>query len=819
MQGTKRAALALACAIAGLAGTPGLAHAENAREINVVFQNTSDQALDLTKQDLEHGCWGAGSPPSRIEAGATVNINSRSCGVATGTEFVLEYTLATSKQLLRLHYDNPYVGVSEYREQSPEGYQAVRTGSEGDEARLNLKFSCSSATCDGIPDDWKRNGVTVDPAGPAGPQFIDLPKMGVELDRPNVFVHLDWMQDAAHDQRLRQAAIDRVIRAYDQVPRTWPGASRPGINLVVDQGPDSTIEPGGPTWGSLSRAGSVGWSEGYLTGWREPGYSLTNFYDDVRDRLGGAGRAGIFHYAIAPSHIVPSRVNATTMATEWDNTSGYGVPWGFIVSLGGWTGGVGSEDEQAGTFMHELGHTLGLSHGGADEELPDEDGFKPNFPSVMNYLFQTNGYPRGGQQAFDYSRIDTPDFDETKAKEADGISLGPDGGTTGTGHRCPDGGGGFTSVQVATLKPIDWSCASGGEATTGFDTNGDGRQTVLKGSTSDWSRLQFKRGGVGGGTNPEAGIPAGGTTPPSKELTVEMDKLIAGPDSTAPTTTIHRAPQANADGWNNTDVSVTFTADDGAGGSGVSAIEAAVDLGGFQPVTGPIVLSDEGVHVIKFRSTDKAQNVEAEQTAFVMIDKTTPAAKGDVLTPFNAAGWHNQPVTVRATGLDALAGVKSFTRTVSGAQGASTTTVDEDVTDFVVDEEGATTVSYKPTDFAGNDGETFRIDVRVDRTAPSSTIDVPRGTFALRLGEELTGTATDATSGVGGVTLTLTPQFGAKRDPVTVQAQVVCPRDEARCTWSAPRPPKKGDWLVQASATDRAGNREPAGPSARVAVR
>jgi len=38
---------------------------------------------------------------------------------------------------------------------------------------------------------------------------------------------------------------------------------------------------------------------------------------------------------------------------------------------------------QAGTFMHELGHNLGLNHGGDEEE-----NYKPNYVSVMNYLFQ-----------------------------------------------------------------------------------------------------------------------------------------------------------------------------------------------------------------------------------------------------------------------------------------------------------------------------------------------------------------------------------------------------------------------------------------------
>jgi hypothetical protein len=95
--------------------------------------------------------------------------------------------------------------------------------------------------------------------------------------------------------------------------------------------------------------------------------------------------------------------------------------------------GVGTIPEQTGTLMHELGHSLALTHGGV--HYPDSTATypflptsydlncKPNFLSVMNYLFQVRGFVDGG---FDYSSQTLPPLNEAYPYLSESIGLGND---------------------------------------------------------------------------------------------------------------------------------------------------------------------------------------------------------------------------------------------------------------------------------------------------------------------------------------------------------------------------------------------------------
>jgi hypothetical protein len=75
-----------------------------------------------------------------------------------------------------------------------------------------------------------------------------------------------------------------------------------------------------------------------------------------------------------------------------------------------------------GTFMHELGHTLGLRHGGGDNVQ-----YKPNYYSVMNYSFQVPGGQNNptlarGSWRLMYSHYALPPLNEFKLNEKVGLN-------------------------------------------------------------------------------------------------------------------------------------------------------------------------------------------------------------------------------------------------------------------------------------------------------------------------------------------------------------------------------------------------------------
>ena len=121
-------------------------------------------------------------------------------------------------------------------------------------------------------------------------------------------------------------------------------------------------------------------------------------------------------------------------------------------------------------FMHELGHNLGLRHGGNVDQ-----NFKPNYLSVMNYSFIYGGIPYAASlgstsiagRRLDYSGAALPTLDESHLNEIVGVGAGS---TDITFFDTPNGFG-----LGAASGPIDWNLDGSieNDITVNLDTSAD----------------------------------------------------------------------------------------------------------------------------------------------------------------------------------------------------------------------------------------------------------------------------------------------------------------------------------------------------------
>ena len=176
----------------------------------------------------------------------------------------------------------------------------------------------------------------------------------------------------------------------------------------------------------------------------------------------------------------------------------------FMVSLGAFGSHVGNENAQvqASTFMHELGHTLRLRHGavvGVNGIPTPEANCKPNYQSVMNYLYQISGLivdsgPLAGKPTIDFSRQALsvplvtpagPKLNETSLSEAPGSGLKE--GTSYSPYRArwfsP------TLVSPGQSDPVDRHCD--GSRLTQNEINAGVRMFSIEGTSAvgplDWN--------------------------------------------------------------------------------------------------------------------------------------------------------------------------------------------------------------------------------------------------------------------------------------------------------------------------------------------
>ncbi|WP_194821773.1 ThuA domain-containing protein [Micromonospora sp. S-DT3-3-22] len=216
------------------------------------------------------------------------------------------------------------------------------------------------------------------------------------------------------------------------------------------------------------------------------------------------------------------------------------------------------------------------------------------------------------------------------------------------------------------------------------------------------------------GATPKVGLfTLGANAATSKTASFDYFRLSTkAADTTAPVTTA-TVSGTPTEGWYTGPVTVTLAAADEAGGSGVASTEYQLDdATTWTAYTEPVQVTGDGAHELRFRSTDKAGNVEATKKVAVKIDATAPVSSA-AFAPANADGWHNGTVPVVITSTDAGSGVKKLEWSLDGGAWTAYTTPVE------VTGDGTHELLYRATDAAGNVEALKSAVVKIDGTKPT----------------------------------------------------------------------------------------------------
>jgi hypothetical protein len=177
--------------------------------------------------------------------------------------------------------------------------------------------------------------------------------------------------------------------------------------------------------------------------------------------------------------------------------------------------------------------------------------------------------------------------------------------------------------NVAVTIELDASDGGSGVKTTHYTLDGGAQQTGTSVTINTPGTHTLEYWSVDNADNVEA----------KKTVEVKIDQ-------TKPTINHTQSPDVNTNGWNNTDVTVTFACAD-AGGAGIKSCtppQTVTTEGRYQQVTGT--------------ATDNAGNT-ATDPAMVSIDKTKPIINVKPGLEANAKGWYNHGVVIEFQCLDA----------------------------------------------------------------------------------------------------------------------------------------------------------------------
>ena len=268
---------------------------------------------------------------------------------------------------------------------------------------------------DGIPDLWELNGIDVDNDGTID---FDLPAMGADPCRKTIAIEIDYMDGSITGltHKPHPDLIATLADAYDKAPIPaavdCPFAGFPtkpsGVNFVgiID---DEVPEEEGefiPTV-QLAAARAKYFDERLLPWLYYALYIHEKGIPDSGNVIGTCCDNGSVQISLGNMEL-KSVINPDIKVPFFDSDSD---PYKKLYF-------------EASTLMHELGHALGLGHGG-DNNI----NYKPNYLSIMNYnigIFGLTDFNDPDTPILDYSRRTLMTLDERSLDEQQPLCADPD---------------------------------------------------------------------------------------------------------------------------------------------------------------------------------------------------------------------------------------------------------------------------------------------------------------------------------------------------------------------------------------------------------
>lgn len=283
---------------------------------------------------------------------------------------------------------------------------------------------------------------------------------------PHVWVHYDYLvYPDGHSDAPDPAAIQRVVDVF----------AAHGIMLHIDN--DHT---------------AVASSNNYITVFPRNACALSIL--DVRTQYFHPTSNHEWHYALFGDRVFggdPCGGWGVTGQAEI-NGDNFVIGMDFVRHFSG-------INALAGPFMHELGHNLGLHHGG-----DTDTNYKPNYLSVMNYTFNEFGIPYASKLGsttlsgyrLDYSEGVLPPLDPAHLNETVGIQAGTSDITRFFVQRTvppTPGGPVVLGANAPASGPIDWNLDGHATATDTAVALADPFGTLLTGKLTgfdDWAEVR-----------------------------------------------------------------------------------------------------------------------------------------------------------------------------------------------------------------------------------------------------------------------------------------------------------------------------------------